>query len=224
MALSVVFEEQIEIPFVRSLTEFRDWALSDQFPQQGRIDYIAGRIEVDMSPEDLFSHGTLKTEVIGALQRIVKEAGEGYLFSDRTRVSSSEADLSSEPDVVLVWEESLQSRRVRLVPKATGEPERYVELDGAPDLVVEIVSDNSVTKDTRRLPAAYYQAGVREFWLVDARGEQLFFQIYAPGPSAYEPVAADDDGFQQSRALNRRFRLTRHRNPQGRWVFDLESK
>ncbi len=36
---------------------------------------------------------------------------------------------------------------------------RYVELEGAPDLVVEIVSDSSVAKDTQRLPPRYAAAG-----------------------------------------------------------------
>ena len=50
-----------------SLDDFRRWALSDDFPETGRIDFIEGRIEVDMAPEDLFCHGTLKTEIVAAL-------------------------------------------------------------------------------------------------------------------------------------------------------------
>jgi hypothetical protein len=49
---TVLLEHEIEIPTIRNLAEFRQWALSDDFPDRGRIDYIAGRIEVDMSPED----------------------------------------------------------------------------------------------------------------------------------------------------------------------------
>ena len=66
LATSVIFEEQIEVPLRwRSLADFRRWAASDEFPEKGRIDFIAGRIEVDMSPEDLFCHGTLKSELAG---------------------------------------------------------------------------------------------------------------------------------------------------------------
>ncbi len=64
MAASVVFEEQLEIPLnLQTLEDFRQWALSDSFPDRGRIDFIAGRIEVDMSPEEIYCHGTLKTEL-----------------------------------------------------------------------------------------------------------------------------------------------------------------
>jgi hypothetical protein len=42
-ATSVLFEERIEVPLtIRSLDDFRRWALSDEFPETGRIDFIAG--------------------------------------------------------------------------------------------------------------------------------------------------------------------------------------
>ena len=64
MAATVMFEEQVEVPLnLQSLEDFRRWALSSAFPERGRIDFLAGRIEVDMSPEDLFTHGTLKGEI-----------------------------------------------------------------------------------------------------------------------------------------------------------------
>src|SRR5580704_12726941 len=113
MASSVIFEEQLEIPYFRSLAEFRAWALSDEFPERGRIDYIAGRIEVDMSPENVFFHGSVKTEVVRVLGNIVQSAGNGYLFSDCTRVSSPDADLSAEPDIVYLSDDGLDSGRVR---------------------------------------------------------------------------------------------------------------
>ncbi|MFH1919560.1 MAG: Uma2 family endonuclease [Planctomycetota bacterium] len=225
MATTVVFEELVEIPLnLGSLADFRRWAVSEDFPERGRIDYIAGRIEVDMSPEDFFCHGTLKTEVVGVLHRRVKRENLGHLVSDRTRVSSVEADLSAEPDVVFLSHETLDTGRARLVPKAGSEPGRYVELEGAPDLIVEIVSDHSVTKDTRRLPEAYFKAGVPEFWLADARGEQLVFQIHRRGESGYQAVDMDPDGFQTSAIFGCGFRLDGRRNPKGNWTFDLREK
>ncbi len=224
MSTSVIFEEQVEIPFMSSLVEFRAWALSDSFPKRGRIDFIAGRIEVDMSPEDIFCHGTVKTEMVSVLAQLVKRCDLGYLLSDRTRVSCPETDLSAEPDVVFLSEESLESGRVRLVPKATGEADRFVEVEGPPDLIVEIVSDSSVTKDTRRLPSAYARSGVREFWLADARGERLLFHIHRWTPGGYQLADCDADGFQHSAVFHTAFHLLRYRNPHGRWTFDLQAK
>lgn len=207
---SVIFEEKLEIPMsVCSLAEFRRWAHSEAFPQQGRIDFVSGRIEVDMSPEDLHTHGKLKAEVFGVLWNRIKRLELGEIYTDSTRVSCPEAGLSAEPDVVFVSEATLDAGRVRLVPKPAGGPDRYLELEGPPDLIVEIVSDASVGKDTVRLPEAYYRAGVPEFWLIDVRKEPLFFRIHHRGPAAYEPVAIDADGYQRSSVFNARYRLTR---------------
>ena len=222
MATTVVFEGQVEIPLdLRSLADFRRWATSDEFPQRGRIDYVAGRIEVDMSPEELFCHGTLKSEIHGVFYQLVKRGDLGRLFIDSTRISSVPGDVSAEPDVVFVSHEALASGRVRLVPKAGGERDRYVELEGGPDLIVEIVSDASVKKDTRLLPAAYFKAGVREYWLADARREPLVFQVHHRGQSGFEPVEPDADGFQQSTVLGCRFRLEGRRDAHGMPAFDL---
>jgi len=37
----------------RDLQKFRAWAHSDEYPETGKIAYIDGEIEVDMSPEEL---------------------------------------------------------------------------------------------------------------------------------------------------------------------------
>ena len=109
MATAILFEDQLEIPAIQDLAEFRRWAASDGFPEAGRIDYVAGRIEVDMAPEELHTHGKLKVELVRVLANRVRELDLGELYTDRTRVSCPEADLSVEPDLVLVTEESLDS-------------------------------------------------------------------------------------------------------------------
>ena len=93
-----------------------------------------------------------------------------------------------------------------------------------PDLVVEIVSDSSAAKDTRRLPQAYWRAGIPEFWLADARGSELEFRIHRRGEAGYESAPSDPEGFQHTAVLNTRFRLTRRRHRTGRWRYALERK
>ncbi len=225
MATTLVIEEQIEIPMnLHSLVDFRRWATSDAFPERGRIDYLGGRIEVDMSPEDLFCHSSLKGEIYSSLHPLVKSRDLGYLFIDRARVSSVEADLSAEPDIVLVSHDALATGRVRLIAKAGGEADRYIELEGAPDLIVEVVSDSSVGKDTKRLPKKYFEAGVTEYWLADARREPLVFRIHERGPSGYQAVEPDAEGFQASTLFGCRFRLESRRDAHGHQVFDLGNR
>ena len=222
MATIIRIEDELVLPTnVQSLADFRSWAASIRFPDRGRIDYLGRCIEVDMSPEDLLTHGKVKVELVRVLAQRVTLEELGELFSDRTRFSCPEADLSCEPDVLFVSEESLESGRARLVPHASGQPGRYIEIEGAVDLVVEVVSDRSVAKDTRDLPPRYHRAGVQEYWLVDARGEELVYRIEQRGPTAFEPAALDADGYQLSTVLGRRYRLERRTNRKGRAMFRL---
>ena len=221
---TVLLDHEIEIPTIRDLADFRRWALSEDFPQRGRIDYIAGRIEVDMSPEDFFTHGTLKSEIAAEVKDRVDELDLGHTLIAETRISSIPGDVSAEPDVVVITHAAFDDGRVRLVPKASGEPDRFVEVEGAPDLIVEIVSDSSVSKDRRRLPGAYFAAGVSEFWLIDARGANLQFQIHHRGASSFISAEQDAEGYQRSDVLDAWYSLERDRHQRGHWIYRLRSK
>jgi Uma2 family endonuclease len=219
---AVVFEESLEIPDgIRSLADFRRWTYDDDFPERGRIDYINGRIEIDMSPEDLFCHGTVKMEIGSVLHQLIKQQNVGNVFSDRTRIASLPGNLSAEPDLVCISHGSIESGRVKLIPKASRKKGRYIEIQGPPELIVEIVSDSSVAKDTKRLPPAYFAAGVPEFWLVDARDDDLVFRIYRRGDEGFVPRRPDREGYVRSSVLGQRFRLERHRDKLGHWQYDL---
>jgi Uma2 family endonuclease len=221
---AVIFQDALEIPVsALSLEGFRCWAHSTDFPERGRIDFLAGSVEVDMSPDDLFTHGEPKGAIAVALGALVNDGDLGHLFIDRTRFSSASAGLSVEPDLAVVLWDSVRQGRARWVPAASQEPDRYVEIEGALDLAVEIVSDSSVQKDTRRLPVLYARAGVSELWLVDARGPEITFQIGCLEEGSYTRAPADSQGWACSRVLAARFRLTRHRTQIGTWRYRLES-
>jgi Uma2 family endonuclease len=222
---AVVLDEDIRIPAAaHALAAFRAWSRSEEFPERGRIDYVEGDLEVDLSPEDLYTHGVVKAAIATELYALVTKAGLGNVFIDRTRVVAPAAGLSVEPDVVVVLWDALRAGRVREVPAAGGTAGRYVELEGAPDLVVEIVSDRSAAKDLGRLPRLYARAGVPELWLADARGEALRFEIRALQGAAYAVQPADGEGWIASPLLGRSFRLTRRLGELSRWAYDFESR
>ena len=220
----ILFEEQFEVPAnVDSLEDFRRWMRSDGFPDRGRIDFIAGRIEVDMSPESMYSHGGVKAAVLRVLLNIAWDEDLGEIYCDQMRIASAAADLSAEPDVMFLSHQTLDSDRIRLVPKSNRDDD-FIEIDGPPDMVAESVSDSSVVKDTQRLPAAYFAAGVQEYWLIDARGDELLFQIQTRGQRSLRPVDPDGQRFQASMVFGRSFRLVRRRDRRDRWKYTLEVK
>ena len=95
-------------------------------------------------------------------------------------------------------------------------------MEGAPDVVVEILSDSSVRKDLIRLPPLYAAAGVPELWRVDARKERLRFEILTLERDGYVRVKPDAQGWTRSPRLGRRFRLVRHPARPGRGGYRLE--
>ncbi len=133
--------EGIEIPpGIVSLERFRAWTKSDAFPERGRIDWLQGRLEVDTAAEDLSTHGTPKSAIAGELIQLLQVTQKGFVFIDSTRFASPDADLSVEPDVLVLLVETLQTGRARLIPKASGPAGRFVEIEGTVDLVVECIS------------------------------------------------------------------------------------
>src|SRR6266545_8203230 len=201
------------------------WVESDEFPESGRIDFLGGEIESDMSPEDLYTHGALKVEIVAVLVELVKRTSQGDVQSDRSRFKSPFARATTEPDVIAVFRESIESGRVRLVPSTRRKrQDRILAFEGAVDLIVEIVSDSSVGKDLDRLPPFYARAGVRELWLLDARKADVRFDLLTLQEGAYVTVPPDTDGWRRSPCLERAFRLQRFHEPPFPWRYVLEHK
>lgn len=217
-------QENLQVPLHALTFEgFRRWVHSAEFPETGRIDFLNGDVETDMCPEDLHTHGIVKTAIVSALHALV--AGRlGETFTDRARVVSRFASLSVEPDAVVVLWDALQAGRVRYVPASSQEPDRFVEIEGAPSLIVEVVSDSSQRKDTKNLPPLYARAGVPELWIVDTRGREIRFQIYVLEDGRYRLAEPDAEGWLRSPQLDLAFRLVRHPTPVSSWYYVLEHR
>jgi Uma2 family endonuclease len=104
------------------------------------------------------------------------------------------------------------------------EPDRYVEIEGPPDVVVEIVSDSSTRKDTKRLPPLYASAGVPELWIADVRGEGMRFDFHVLREGRYEVVEPEPEGWRRSERLGMSFRLVRRKTPIGSWRYRLQQR
>jgi Uma2 family endonuclease len=214
----VLYDESVDIPDgIGDLAAFRRWAHSDDFPETGRICFLDGRVWVDMSREQVFTHNQLKQEFNLVVGGLVKSQRLGRFFPDGVLVTNERAQLACQPDGTFVSQQSLKSGRVRLVE---GEKEGYRELDGAPDMVLEIVSASSVEKDKEVLFDLYRRAGIAEYWLVDARADRLEFHIFRHAPSGYV-ATRKQAGWLKSGVLGRSFRLTQSRDEFGNPEYGL---
>lgn len=96
---------------------------------------------------------------------------------------------SREPDLVYVSRANAE----RLGPE---------RLDGPADLAIEVVSDDSVTRDRVEKRREYEAAGVSEYWIVESRkGCQPCTALAIGGDGRYAPIEPDAEGRIQSRVI-----------------------
>ena len=174
-----------------------------------------------MSPEELETHNKVKGAAFGDLRTWIDGGDLGELLCDGALLINEDADLSTEPNVMFCSWERLESGRVQF-REVVAESERYVEVTGAPDLIVEVVSKTSIRKDTVIFPERYFVAGAEEYWLIDARGREVDFQLFRRGSSAFETVPVDTDGMCCSQVLSADVKLSRERNRRGTYRYTLE--
>ena len=73
--------------------------------------------------------------------------------------------------------------------------------DGPADLIVEVVSDDSVTRDNRDKFREYEAAGVREYWVIDSRPGRHIARLYVLDEGRYFEVMPDELGIYRSTVL-----------------------
>lgn len=185
------------------------------------MSYISGEVHLDLSPEEIRSHNSVKGDVFGAFWNLCRSEGLGKPFADRALLINEAADLATEPDVMFCRWETIESGRVQLVEYNAGSG-RFNEVHGSPDLVVEMISKSSVKKGRETLREAYFRAGIPEYWLIDARGDDLQFSVLRRESTDYVDAACDPYGFLPSSVLNRRVKLTRDIDRIGGWRDTLE--
>ena len=76
------------------------------------------------------------------------------------------------------------------------------QLEGPADLIVEVISDESVARDRVTKFEEYEDIGVREYWLIDSRPERLRADFYVlDNKGRYRPVPIADDNTYHSTVL-----------------------
>ncbi len=209
--------EELEIPSdVFTLPGFRAWVatLGESAPL---VSFSGGNVHVEMSPQNYRSHAPLTAEVTAVLGSLARDEGLGMYFPAPSWFTCAEAELSTEPDGFLATFDSLRDGRIGI------NPEREHELVGRPDMVFEAVSQSSRKKDLGYLVKRYALAGIPEYWIADARTEELVFRVLLLGEDGtYRDQAADAEGFLASPVWGQSFRLRRVINPVGLAEFRLD--
>jgi Uma2 family endonuclease len=127
--------------------QFVEWAT-----EKVRAEWVDGRV-ILMSPVTV-EHDDLLIYFSALLRLIVELEGSGSIHASEVLVRLAAERRQRLPDL-------------KFVSKARQSILKTAVIDGAPDMIFEIVSKDSVSRDYRDKYADYEHAGVKEYWIVD---------------------------------------------------------
>lgn len=143
-----------------------------QLPDDGnRYEILEGRLAVTPAPST--RHQSVVTALCGALLR-AQQAGYGRAFVAPTDVVLHPVEAAVEPDLLFV-----AAHRIEIITEK--------KIDGAPDLVIEVLSDSTRERDLGVKLRQYARHGVRWYWVVDPDTQQV--RVFAWREGAYEEQA-----------------------------------
>lgn len=162
--------------------EFLAWTDEDV-----HAEWEGGEVIIFMPPKT--RHQDIATFLVTLLRTFVDFFHLGKVLTAPFEMKVDPESPAREPDILFVAQENL---------------ERLTEdrLTGPADLIVEMVSDDSVSRDRVRKFREYQEAGVREYWIVDPRPgrEQADFWVLDEQGN-YRQAPVGDDGIYRSAVL-----------------------
>lgn len=161
------------IPLGMTEEEFVAWCDEDI-----RAEFVDGEVII-MSPESVVSE-TVRGFLYKVLSWFVETHELGVVFGPNLQIRPR-AGLRRMPDLMFISNE-----RRHLLHAA--------HFEGAPDLAMEIVSDDSVERDWRTKYHEYAQGGVREYWVIDPPHQRV--AVYRLNESGqHEDIPIQDGAF-----------------------------
>ena len=141
------------------------WRDAQRMPDDGnRYEAIGG--ELYMTAAQTYRHQRVSMHLVRALDRLLNEPGRGHALFGPIGVEFPATDEGVQPDLLFVSNE----RRGIISDDC---------IRGAPDLMVEILSPSTASRDRGIKRQLYERQGVREYWIVDT--EENFVEVWRFG-------------------------------------------
>jgi Uma2 family endonuclease len=135
----------------------------DALPDQPRCELLFGRLYVAASPTPW--HQLVALFLWRHLESTAEACG-GFAASAPLDVVLADHSVV-QPDVIYI--------------SAGHQPIIRKRIEGAPDLVIEVVSPGSGRRDRGEKLSLYAQTGIREYWIVDPEARQIEFLVNESG-------------------------------------------
>jgi len=147
-----------------------------EMPEDGnRYEAIGGELWVSPPPKP--PHQWVSARLFAELLDLLVRPGYGYLFYAPIGVEFSETQEGVQPDILFV-----SQGRLHIVTED--------RIQGAPDLVIEILSPSTARRDRTVKRHVYQRQGVAEYWIVDLDAKQV--EVWRFGTGAKEPERHTD--------------------------------
>lgn len=146
-----------------------------------RAEWVDGKVVI-VSPSSV-EQDDLNGWLSALLRMFLDRQQTGSVYGPNVTVRFATQRRRRVPDLIVVLK-----HRLHLIRKA--------HLEGAPDLVMEIVAPESQTRDRREKFAEYEKAGVREYWIIDQLTQQV--EVYALKRGRYVALPAEKDIFRST--------------------------
>jgi Uma2 family endonuclease len=160
MAVAFLTETPLAPPADLGPYRRRDY---EALPDEPRCELIFGRLYV--SPSPLVLHQVVALLLHGLLDRIAAARG-GLALAAPLDVHLADHSVV-QPDVIYV-----SAARRGIVQE---------RLEGAPDLLVEVLSPGTARRDRGEKLLLYARSDVREYWIVDPKERQIEFLVNEGG-------------------------------------------
>jgi len=165
-----------------SYAEYLAWAHEDI-----HAEWVNGEVIVHMPPKQ--PHQIVVAFLLQLLGLFIQLFRLGILLPAPFEMRAIPEGPAREPDLLFVAREHLD----RLTE---------ARLSGPADLVVEVISDDSVARDRADKFYEYQAAGVQEYWILDPRPGCTRADFYVlDGQGRYQPVPVHPDGRYYSMVL-----------------------
>ena len=142
-----------------------------------RYELLDGELILVASPNR--DHQTVSLRLASMMLSFVDENGLGWVFEAPFDVLFTDTDVV-QPDIMFISRE----REHILTP---------ANVQGAPDLIVEILSPSSSTRDWRAKRELYAAHGVREYWIIDPTNRIVSVMLLQDGVLQIEQTRTEDD-------------------------------
>ena len=145
-------------------------------PDDKRCELLDGELVATPAPNE--AHQRTQAELGYHLMTFVKANGLGRIYYSSTDVVLSDIDVV-QPDLLFV-----STARTHIITP--------VNIQGPPDLVVEILSPSTAERDKGYKRALYAQHGVKEYWVVGTDAGAI--TVLLLGDDGYEVVDTFGEG------------------------------